>query len=92
MKKVTAYVNVLQIQSLVKALGAIGIREVEILEHYSTAAKISRIKLVCGDGQVDQVESMIYQIARTDSACDSCFFVRDTQSLMQRTSLHSPTV
>jgi nitrogen regulatory protein PII len=77
MKKITAYANAHQLQPLGQELAVIGVQEIAIMKYYSVSANVSRITLVCNDRMVDQVRTTIYQIVKTDSACDSCFFITD---------------
>jgi nitrogen regulatory protein PII len=80
MKKITAYVNGLRVQHLMQELQALGIREVRVTEYTSSLPKISFVRFLCEDGEVDRVQSTIDQIGATGTACDHCFRVTDADS------------
>jgi len=87
MKKITAYVNGLRIQQLMKELQALGIREMSVTEYVSSIPKISHLGLMCDDREVEIVRSVIDRIGATGTACDHCFRATDVSPNAQPNGL-----
>ncbi|OGU69432.1 MAG: hypothetical protein A3H45_10175 [Ignavibacteria bacterium RIFCSPLOWO2_02_FULL_55_14] len=64
MKEITADVNGLRVQHLMKELQALGIREVGVIEYVSSIPKISVLRLLCDDREVESVRSLIDRTAQ----------------------------
>lgn len=77
MKKITAYVNGLRVQDLMKELQELGAREMSVIEYVSSIPKISHLGLLCDDREVEIVRSVIDRIGATGTACDYCFRATD---------------
>ncbi len=77
MKKITAYVDGLRVQHLIRELQALGIKEISVTEYVSSIPKISHLRLFRDVGEVEKVRSLIARIAATGTACDHCFRAMD---------------
>jgi len=78
MKQVTAYASSQQLEKLMTEFMNMGIEEIKTFRDYSTAAGISRIKLLCQDFQVDKVRTVINTFASTSYVCGYYVSVRET--------------
>ena len=77
MKAISAYVNGLNLPSILRQLQIFGAKEMNVIEYYSVSPKISRLSFVCEDPAVENACSVLCGLGVTRTFCDCMLRVSD---------------